>query len=433
MAKPLPTTGRKRVALTLADQLVSSASNFALTALVARLGGVSALGSFGIALLVWFAVVGVNRALVSEPMTVIGGPEVKPHEHREGVAASAVVGLGVGVLLAAVCWVLIVLGGIDALGVLALAPWLPSLLAQDYCRAAAFRTRQPHIALASDVVFAVVQAAATLMLAQVGDRGVASFLAGWGIGATAGAIVGMAMLRTRPGSLWRGWLRLRRMWPRSRWFLAEFGTAFPGDQGYLFVLPVLLGTTLFGLYRAGSGLIGPIVVIFLAAGNIGLPEAVRSLREGGQPGLRRFAVLLTAAVSGVTVLYCGVVALMAEPLLRLVYGAPFAPAATVTAFIAGQYALNSLSFGAGVAMKAAGHMKALWVVRICSATITIAGTAVLASVAGLTGAGVAALIAGLAYSGGVLIAYALTAAADRPRPRRGAHRPPKSPVLRAGR
>lgn len=426
MAKPLPATGRRRVVLTLADQLVSSASNFALSALVARLGGVSALGSFGIALLVWFAVVGVNRALVSEPMTVIGGPEVKRHEHREGVAASAVVGLGVGVLLAVACWLLIVFAGLNVVGVLALTPWLPSLLAQDYCRAAAFRTRQPHIALASDVVFAVVQAGATLVLAEVGDRGVASFLAGWGIGATAGAVVGMVMLRTRPGSLWQGWVRLRRMWPRSRWFLAEFGMAFPGDQGYLFLLPVLLGTTLFGLYRAGSGLIGPIVVIFLAAGNIGLPEAVRSLREGGRPGLRRFAVLLTAVVSGVTVLYCGAIALLAEPLLRLVYGEPFVPAATITAFIAGQYALNSLSFGAGVAMKAAGHMKALWVVRVCSATVTIGSTAVLASFAGLTGAGIAALIAGLAYSGGVLTAYAITGGADGPR-----HRRTKSPALDA--
>ncbi len=354
--------GRRRVVLTLADQLVSSASNFALSALVARLGGVSALGAFGVALLVWFAVVGINRALVSEPMTVIGGVETRAREHGEGVTASVIVGLGAGALLAAVCGVLAE-QGLAIAGVLALAPWLPSLLAQDYCRAAAFRTRRPHVALVSDLVFAVVQATATFALASVGDRNVAAFLGAWGIGATAGAVVGLAMLRARPVGLRRGWSRLARMWPRSRWFLAEFGTAFPGDQGYLFLLPLLLGTASFGLYRAASGLIGPIVVIFLAAGNVGLPEAVRSLREGGRAGLHRFTIRLTAVVAGVTVLYCGAVAVLAEPLLKLVYGTPFAAAATVTAFVAAQYVLNSLSFGAGVAMKAAGRMKALWVVR----------------------------------------------------------------------
>ena len=303
--------GRTRVVLTLADQVVSSASNFVLSAMVARLGGVSALGAFGVALLVWLAVVGINRALVSEPMTVTGGPEIGVGEQREGMAASALVGLATAALLAAGCLALAE-GGVNVVGVLALAPWLPSLLVQDYCRAAAFRIRRPQVALASDVVFALVQVGCTVALAYAGFVGVGAFLAAWGTGATAGAAVGMTMLGwARPGCR-RGWSRLRRLWPRSRWFLAEFGTAFPGDQGYLFLLPALLGTAPFGLYRAASGLIGPIVVVFLAAGNVGLPEAVRSLREGGAPGLRRFTIRLTAAVVGVTVLYCGAIAGLAD-------------------------------------------------------------------------------------------------------------------------
>lgn len=418
--------------LTLTDQVVSSASNFVLSAMVARLGGVSALGAFGVALLVWLAVVGINRALVSEPMTVTGGPEIGVREQREGIAASALVGLAIAALLAAGC-LMAAEGGLSVAGMLALAPWLPSLLMQDYCRAAAFRIRRPQVALASDVAFAVVQVGCTVALAYAGYIGVGAFLAAWGIGATTGAVVGMGMLRVAPAGLHAGWSRLRRLWPRSRWFLAEFGTAFPGDQGYLFLLPALLGTAPFGLYRAASGLIGPIVVIFLAAGNVGLPEAVRSLREGGAPGLRRFTIRLTAAVVGVTVLYCGAIAVLAAPLLRLVYGAPFAPAATITAFVACQYVLYSLSFGAGVAMKAAGRMKALWVVRAATATLTITCAAVLASVAGLTGAGIAALVAGAVYSAGVIIAYRI-ARPGTPAPRRrgGAHRLAKGAPSGAG-
>ncbi len=411
--------------LTLADQLVSSVSNFALGAMVARIGGVEALGAFGVALLLWLAVVGVNRALVTEPMTVAGGPEITAREHREGVAASVLVGVGAAALLAVGC-VAALVGGLDPTGVLALAPWLPSLLAQDYCRSAAFRARRPHIALVSDVVFGVVQAGCTLLLALSGDVGVPAFLAAWGIGATAGAVAGLALLRVWPG-VRGGVARLRAMWPRSRWFLAEFGTAFPSDQGYLFLLPALLGTGPFGLYRAASGLIGPVVVLFLAAGNVGLPEAVRSLHDGGRPGLRRFTVRLTAVVVAGTVLYCGAVAALAEPLLGLVYGPAFVPAATVTVFVAGQYVLYSVAFGAGVAMKAAGRMKALWVVRAVNAVITLSGVAVLASLGGLDGAGIAAVVAGGVYAAGVLTAYRMARPGEQPRRRGGAHRRVRAP------
>jgi O-antigen/teichoic acid export membrane protein len=235
------------------------------------------------------------------------------------------------------------------------------------------------------------------------------------------------LLRVRP-SVRGGFARLRALWPRSRWFLAEFGTAFPSDQGYLFLLPVLLGTGSFGLYRAASGLIGPVVVLFLAAGNVGLPEAVRSLRDGGPVGLRRFTMRLTAVVVAGTALYCGAVAALAEPLLRLVYGEPFAPAATITVFVAAQYVLNSVAFGAGVAMKAAGRMKALWVVRAFSVVVTISSVAVLAGLGGLEGAGVAAVVAGAVYAAGVLTAYRLARPGVQPRRRGGAHRRVRAPA-----
>jgi hypothetical protein len=147
--------------------------------MVARLAGVSALGAFGVALIVWLAVVGINRALVSEPMTVTGGPEIGVGEQREGMAASALVGLAIAALLAVGCLVGAE-GGLNVVGVLALAPWLPSLLVQDYCRAAAFRIRRPQVALASDVVFATVQVGCTVALAYAGLVGVGAFHAAGG-------------------------------------------------------------------------------------------------------------------------------------------------------------------------------------------------------------------------------------------------------------
>ena len=395
--------GASGAALTLADQLVSSASNFLLGVLIARAGGADALGAFGIAFLVWLAVVGVNRALVTEPMTVIGGTESSQAELRKGLQASVVLGLGVTAVLVVACGV-VELAGVSPVGVLALAPWLPSLVAHDYCRAAAFRLQRPDRALLSDLTFAVVQAALTVGLFVLDVRSVAAFLAAWGFGATAGAAVGMGLARIRLGAR-GGVARLRALWPRSRWFLAEFGTAFPADQGYLLLLPVLLGMAQFGLYRAGASLIGPVVVVFLAGGNVALPECVRRLRQGGMRGLADYMPRLTGAILAVTVLYCGGVAVFAEPILRLTYGEEFAGAAVVTHLVAGQYVLIAIGFGCGVAMKAADQMRQLWAMRAFSAAVSITCVVVLASWLGLTGAGLASIVAGGSYTAGVVIGY----------------------------
>jgi arginine exporter protein ArgO len=86
--------GGRGAVLTLADQLVSSVSNFALGVLIARAGGADALGTFGIAFLVWVAVMGANRALVAEPMTVAGSTEDSDAQLGEGLSATLVMRLG---------------------------------------------------------------------------------------------------------------------------------------------------------------------------------------------------------------------------------------------------------------------------------------------------------------------------------------------------
>jgi O-antigen/teichoic acid export membrane protein len=390
--------------LTLADQLVSSASNFALGVLIARAGGANALGAFGIAFVLWLAVVGVNRALVTEPMTVGGSTEEADAQLVEGLLASLILGVVVAVVLALVAGVLLLLG-VRAVAVVALVPWIPSLLAQDYCRLMAFRLQRPGQALISDVVFAAAQGVATVGLYVLDERSVPAFLAAWGIGASVGAVVGLVMLGTRMNRCRGGVVHLRQLWPRSRWFLAEFGTAFPASQGYLLLLPLLLGTAEFGLYRAGASLIGPVVVFFLAGGNVGLPECVRRLRRDGMVGLHAYAQRLTASVVALTVAYCGAVAVLASPVLRLTYGDEFTGAAVITRLVAIDYVIAAIGFGFGMAMKAAGQMRRLWAIRAASAAISVAAVTVLAKSFGLTGAGWATVVTSLAYTAGVTAGY----------------------------
>lgn len=422
--------GGRGAALTLADQLVSSASNFALGVLIARAGGADALGAFGVAFLVWLAVVGVNRALVTEPMTVGGSTEDADAELGEGLMASLVLGLAVAVVLATVAGALLLVK-VNAVAVLALTPWLPSLLVQDYCRSMAFRLQRPDRALISDVVFAAAQAATTVGLFLLDVSSVSAFLASWGIGASVGALAGLGISGVRLSGR-SGVAHLRNLWPRSRWFLAEFGTAFPASQGYLLLLPVLLGMAQFGVYRAGASLIGPVVVIFLAGGNVGLPECVRRFRHNGMPGLAAYTPRLTAAVVALTVVYCGAVAVLVVPLLQLTYGGSFTNAAVITRLVAITYAIAAIGFGCGVALKAADQMRHLWLIRAVSATVSITAVIALVGSFGLVGAGWASIVSSAAYTAGVVIAYRRMC--RRPIPaateNRGHHRRRRTPVAR---
>jgi O-antigen/teichoic acid export membrane protein len=394
--------GRRAGIYTMTDQLLSSGSNFALGVLVGRAGGASALGAFGIAFLVWLAVLGANRALVCEPMTV--GGSIEGSDRSEGARASLVLALAVAAVLAMISALILWAGFKPAVAVLALAPWLPSLLVQDYYRSVSFRIGRPDQALFSDAVFIVVQAILSAALLAYHVTDVSALLAAWGIGATAGAAGGLALSGIGLG-LRGGLTQFRRLWPRSRWFLAEFSTQFAAVQGYLLLLPVLLGTAAFGQYRAGSGLIGPVIVIFTAGGNVGLPGCVQHLRQGGIAGLDRYTARLTLGVMAMTIPYCAAAAIFAPQLLQLVYGESFVGAAVITRLVALSYILATVSYGCAMALKAADQMRRLWLMRVVSASISVATTLFLASAWGLVGAGWATAVIAVTNVAGILILY----------------------------
>jgi O-antigen/teichoic acid export membrane protein len=202
-----------------------------------------------------------------------------------------------------------------------------------------------------------------------------------------------------------GVAHLRKLWSRSRWFLAEFVSAFLANQGYLMLLPLLLGIAMFGIYRAGASLLGPVMVFFLAGGSVGLPECVRRLRQDGMPGLAAYTPRLTAAVVVLTVAYCGAVAVLAVPVLRFTYGESFTDAAVVTQLVAIEYIIVAVGFGYGVALKAADQMRFLWLVRTATAIVSISAMIVLVNSFGLIGGGLAGIVSSATYVVAVAIGY----------------------------
>lgn len=403
--RTIGTGAQRRAALSFIDQSVSSISNFASGVVVARLSGAAEFGQYMLVLVIWLLAVGIHRALVTEPVIVISR---ETDDWRRLVSH----GLSAELLLASAVSLLVAAGGITAsvagarAGTLMLAssPWFISLLIQDYWRGMAFQQRRPGLALVNDLLFAAVQGVVIVVFWAIGWRSAAHVIAAWGIGATAGALLGVWWFRVLSPRRDGGRL-LRRLWPLSRWMLMDFLTGFAANQGYLFFAVLLLSDVDYGGFRAAFNLMGPIVVIVHAGANIGLPEASRRTDLKDLAPLRQFARRLSAATFILVAIYGAFVAFSGKQLLIFLYGSDFGRFAPLATLAAIQHILAVSVFGHAIALKAAGRMRGLWRARLLAASASLASMVLLVSWVGALGAGWAGVATALYYVGAVYAIY----------------------------
>lgn len=362
--------GGRRVTLTVVDQFVSSTSNFVTGVAVARLSGPAEFGRYMLVFLIWLVAVGIHRALVTDSVIVTSHDEDdRPAVMARGLGAELVLGTAASALVAGVGLLLLLAGGRLGLVMLVLAPWLTSLLVQDYWRGMAFLQRRPGLALANDTLFAVVQLSAIGVFSVLGWRSASHMIVAWGAGATAGALLGFRLFRGigRPRD---GRAFLAGTWPLSRWMLADFLTSFASHQASLAFAALLLSQVAYGGYRAAWNLMGPTIVILHAGANFGLPEATRRANSDvhtAHTALRRFARNMSAGTFLLVAAYGAVVTVGGGRLLGAVFGPEFAPFSDLAMLAALQYLIAATWFGQVIALKALGRMRRLWSARLAVA------------------------------------------------------------------
>ena len=123
--------GVRRLGWGLADQALSSMTNFALAILVARSVSTAALGAFGLAFTTYTIKLGATRALCQEPLTVRYSATDEP-EWRDGTAAATGVALVLGVLAGIVCvGAAFLFSGALRPSLIVLGIGMPGLIVQD--------------------------------------------------------------------------------------------------------------------------------------------------------------------------------------------------------------------------------------------------------------------------------------------------------------
>jgi O-antigen/teichoic acid export membrane protein len=380
----------RRSILTMADQAVSSASNFAVGVAVAHIAGILGLGVFAVGYAAWLFVASLHRSLVTDPMAIEQDARSSSAHQRLGTGLAAE--LVFGLIAAAVC---VALGlGLRALGagsagsgLVAVAVWLPFLAVQDYWRWVGFMAGRPGRSLINDILFALVQAAAfAALVLSAATRTTFLVLGCWGLGAVAGAVYGCWQYRVAP-RLRGGAGLLTSRWHMSRWLVGNDLTLWGSSQGYLLLAGLLLGPTELGGLKAAQTLItGPAFVILQVGGSIGLPEAAKAFASDGPRGLRR----VVRRLSGLGSLAIGAIAVVMA-VLTAVYGPAFRDLQEAATLLAVAYTVAALGLGPTMALKATRRTRRLFRDQLAGLIVTLVAGVLLAGryrIDGIAGAAV---------------------------------------------
>jgi O-antigen/teichoic acid export membrane protein len=327
--------------------------------------------------------------LVTDPMAIAGdvrGGEASTRIKR-GFAAEVLLGV-TGTALFALMGVALVAvrEHTFGMGMLAIAPWLPVLVVQDYWRWVGFMSQRPGRALANDTVFNCVQGAAFTLVLVAHVHSVAAVVAAWGLGGAFGAVFGLRQNRVFP-TLQGGLSQLVERWSFSKWLAGTSLANSGSNQMYQFVVAAILGPAGLGALKAAQTLVmGPAGVLIQAGGSIGLPEATKAYAEKGWAGLIRVCrvVMVAGLLSGLASVVA--VALWGRSLLTLVYGPTFAHLQFAAVLIGFSFVSIAAFLGPVLVIKATGNTRWLLQVQLVYLVVSVASGAALSAAYGVNGA-----------------------------------------------
>lgn len=278
----------------LADQAMSSMTNFVVGAVVARSLGMTGFGIFTLAWVTYGVVLNVSRGLGTDPL-VVRFSGVVPESWRAAVTqasgAALLVGLvtgGASVLTGAA------LGGQVGAAFVALGLVLPALLVQDSWRFAFFAAGDGRKAFANDMVWGAALVPAMIVAASGGR--VFDFVLAWGLAGAVAAVYGLVQTRLLPQLAGvRVWLRQQR--DLGLRYLAENVSNSGGAQLRMYGLGAIAGLADVGAVRGAQLLLGPFLAVLMGLSMVAVPEAARILRRS-RHRLPQFCLLLGGAQAG---------------------------------------------------------------------------------------------------------------------------------------
>jgi O-antigen/teichoic acid export membrane protein len=377
----------------LIDQVLSSATNFALAVVAGRLAGPGGLGVVYVGFSAYLVILTMQRALVTDPLIVVSAPQ-SPSDRAAADRSALTVVISAATLSTAVLLLFgLLLPASVGQGLLFFVPWLVGALVQDFWRVILFRDRRGAAAAMNDGVWAVVMAVSISLLLVAPNRWIVVLT--WGLGALAGGALGFLQTGLRPGTLATSALWWKNhAWPLARWMGPESALSVVQTQVVVFALVAILGTTDVGGLRAVLAVFSPISLLAQAISFPGLPM-LRTLAVTSRRLARIWALRLSAMGVALVLAYLTILLILPRHLIGAVFGSAFDPFDSLIAPVGVAQLLLAGSLGLSLLLKAEGRLRALLLSRLIPASATVVLAVALAFAGGITAAtwGMAAAIA----------------------------------------
>jgi O-antigen/teichoic acid export membrane protein len=368
----------------VADQGMSSLTNFLLSIFIARTLGAQQFGAFSLAYVTYGFAINASRGVSIEPLLIRFSGTVPPTWRRATASCTGtalLVGLATGTCALAAA---LLIGGTTGRAFLALGLTLPGLLLQDSWRYAFFALGSGYHAFINDTVWAMVQIPLLVFLKLSGHANVFWVVLAWGVAAAVGAAVAPLQARVTPNLAGAaGWLsRHRDLGPR---YLLENTGSNASSTLQTYAVSAILGLAAVGYIQAAIVVLGPIRIIFAGISLITLPEAARLLRRSP-----RHLPLFCAVVSiGLTLmaLAWGATLLVALPrgLGNLMLGSLWRPSYPLVLPTTLGLMSNCVTTGALLGLHALGAARRSLRIVIVTSVIVLASAVVGAATGGTLG------------------------------------------------
>jgi hypothetical protein len=355
----------------LADQALSSLSNFVLGVFVARAVLPADFGAFGLGLATYWVGLNVSRAIATQPLVIRHSGDSR---ERWRVAASGAAGAAmvVGVVGGLACAVVGLLTR-DALAeaFLAIGLSLPGLLIRDHWRFALFAEGRGGAALVNNFLMSLLLFAGLAAIAISGDSSVLRPMLAWGAAATVAAVIasvqGGAM--PRPAHAARWWREHRDLGSR---YVAEVTAGMGASQLALYGIGGIAGLAAVGALRAADIVLGPLNIVLQGIQLVAIPEGVRLLRTSAQR-LRGACAALAAGLSALALVWGWLALAVPSEIGAVLLGSNWTPARSVLLPMTLALAGTGATTGALVGLRALAAANRSLRARLISSSVVLAG------------------------------------------------------------
>ncbi len=361
-------------AWSLVDQVLSSGTNVAASVLVARVVGPAEYGSFTLVFGTWTILLGATRAILCQPYTVLVSGSAAPEWRGTTRAAAATVLLFGAVFSLAAFLVGMGLGLHTSVGsaFVMLGIFAAPLALQDFWRFAGFSQNSPRAATYNDGVWALVQTVALAALVGLGVLTPATAVAGWGLGALAGALYGLQQFHVWPALGASDRTLIRKNAGLAGWYGVATASYQAGSYGAVLLVGAGIGTAALGGLASVGNLLAPARLMVSSGEAILLPNVSGVARHGDRCHVRDLCTSYSLLFAALYAVAGGGLMLTGRWALRFIFGPDYDQFSPILLPVVLAGVVSGLASGVVLGFRALGEARALAAMQVASAAGRIA-------------------------------------------------------------